>query len=56
MRVVNLTSDEFEEHRDNYDGFCKNCEEWTDGGVEPDGRDYLCKTVALAGSTVPRNS
>jgi Zn finger protein HypA/HybF involved in hydrogenase expression len=36
------TQAEFEQHMEEYDGFCLSCGEWSEGGVEPDAHDYEC--------------
>lgn len=38
-----ITEAEYWEHRNNYDGVCLACGEWTDGDVEPDARRYRCE-------------
>jgi len=40
---MNLTVEEYQQHCDQYDGFCTSCEEWTVGGVEPDAENYTCE-------------
>lgn len=35
-------ADEYREHRDNYDGFCTTCNEFSAGEVEPDAENYEC--------------
>lgn len=38
-----LTEDEYLEHDSSDDGFCTECQEFTElGGVEPDARGYEC--------------
>jgi hypothetical protein len=38
-----MSIEELNEHIENYDGFCKNCLEWTrQGDTEPDARGYNC--------------
>lgn len=40
---ANCTIDEYEMHREEYDGFCTQCGAWTrEGDTEPDARDYPC--------------
>jgi len=35
---------EYEQHRDNYDGWCTNCDTiGRVGGTEPDARKYPCE-------------
>lgn len=40
---MKISMEEYEEHRENYDGVCLNCEEFTSGGVEPDAENYHCE-------------
>ena len=42
MVLINVTTEEWEQHRAHYDGLCLACGEWTTGGVEPDARNYKC--------------
>lgn len=38
-----MTLEEFQEHSDSNDGYCKTCKEVTaNGGIEPDAREYEC--------------
>lgn len=38
-----ISEDEYIVHREEYDGFCLSCNDWTAmGGIEPDARDYEC--------------
>lgn len=32
----------WEEARDNYEGWCTSCQEWTRGETEPDAIEYDC--------------
>ena len=41
--VLKLTEAEFTSHREEYDGYCLYCNEFTYGGVEPDATRYLCE-------------
>lgn len=41
---MTLTTDAFFEHCNNYDGYCKACDEVTNfSGVEPDAEKYECE-------------
>jgi hypothetical protein len=43
MRHTTLSEDEYLEHREEFDGFCLACGDWTAcGGVEPDARGDEC--------------
>lgn len=43
-----MNENEFNEHRESYDGFCTACAEVTvDGGVEPDARGYTCPVCGM---------
>jgi hypothetical protein len=38
-----MSEDEYLEHREEFDGYCTHCEDWTAcGGTEPDARNYPC--------------
>lgn len=37
-----ITTQEYRDHADAYDGFCLACGEFTCGGVEPDAEGYEC--------------
>lgn len=37
-----MTVDEYEQHRDDNDGYCTECKEWTADNCEPDARNYEC--------------
>ena len=42
-RTKGISIEEYQNHRDNYDGYCTDCDEVTQtGGVEPDARKYEC--------------
>ena len=41
--IVFLSVAEFEAACDSYDGFCIDCKEITNSGVEPDARRYECE-------------
>jgi hypothetical protein len=41
--MISITSEEYHQHRGDYDGLCTACMEWTDGGVEPDAEEYECE-------------
>ena len=41
--MIEMTSDEYQDLRDEYSGICLNCEEYADG-VEPDARNYECES------------
>jgi Zn finger protein HypA/HybF involved in hydrogenase expression len=48
---MNLSEDEYHVHSDEYDGYCKVCDDITVfSGVEPDARNYKCPECY--GSTV----
>lgn len=39
-----ISEAEYHQHRDDLDGFCRHCNEFTEfGGTEPDAHDYLCE-------------
>lgn len=41
---MTLTTDQFFEHCNQYDGYCKECDEVTAiGDVEPDAEERLCE-------------
>ena len=40
---VRLTEAEFDQHVIDADGFCIECEEFSDGGCEPDAENYTCE-------------
>ena len=46
-RVIQLSEDEYLRHRDDYDGCCAACGEWTIGGVEPDAQNYECDACGI---------
>lgn len=39
---MRITEEEYHDHSNNYDGFCTHCEEFSEGGVEPDAEGYHC--------------
>jgi hypothetical protein len=39
---MDLTAEEYSQHRGDYDGLCLACQEWSMGGVEPDAKNYVC--------------
>jgi hypothetical protein len=41
--IVFLSFEEFEAACDSYEGFCIDCKEVTNSGVEPDARRYECE-------------
>lgn len=42
--MIKITEEQFLEHQESNDGFCKNCEEFTRiGDTEPDAENYLCE-------------
>ena len=43
MSKVTITIAEYRQHRNNDDGICLACEEWTVGGCEPDACGYACE-------------
>jgi hypothetical protein len=44
-KIPTLTSDDYLEHRDSFDGYCSTCTEFTTfGGVEPDAVNYTCES------------
>ena len=48
--IVFLSAGEFEAACDAHDGFCIDCNEITNSGVEPDARRYECESCG--GNTV----
>jgi hypothetical protein len=41
---VKLSAEVFMVHRENYDGYCRTCDEITNlGGVEPDAAEHPCE-------------
>lgn len=53
MEKLILSISEYENHREDYDGFCKECNQITNmGGVEPDAEGYeciLCDQMSVVG-------
>lgn len=44
MKSMKIALDQFQQHRDDYDGFCVACNAVTnDGGCEPDASYYQCE-------------
>ncbi len=42
---MKMTEDQYREHTNDYDGYCRICKEVTAfGGTEPDARKYPCET------------
>lgn len=38
-----MNADEFHDHVNSFDGYCTNCQDFTNmGGVEPDAEFYTC--------------
>jgi len=42
--LYRIPLEEFQLACENYDGFCMNCQEMTNCGVEPDARAYECES------------
>jgi hypothetical protein len=40
--VISISEAEYQMHRNDYDGICLSCGEWTSGDCEPDAREYRC--------------
>ena len=40
--TVEMTTEEWSEHRGSYDGICLACGDIQEGGVEPDAKEYEC--------------
>lgn len=43
LDMILISEDEYCQHREEYDGFCLACSDWTTSGVEPDARGYQCE-------------
>jgi hypothetical protein len=41
--MITISIEEYQDHRENYDGLCLACREFTCGGVEPDAEEYECE-------------
>lgn len=41
--ATQISMEEYNQHRGDYDGLCLSCREWTTGGVEPDAEEYECE-------------
>lgn len=39
---IEMTEEEFYEHRESHNGVCLGCGETAEGGTEPDAREYPC--------------
>lgn len=44
MQLIEMSEDEFLNHRDEHDGICLACGDFNYGQVEPDARRYECAT------------
>lgn len=44
-----ITQEEYDQHREDGDGFCSECDKWTVGGVEPDAAGYECENCGEEG-------
>lgn len=44
MQLIEMSEDEFLNHREEYNGICLACSDITYGEVEPDARRYQCAT------------
>lgn len=42
MDAITMTIEEYEQHREEYNGICTSCGEIRDGGTEPDAEEYEC--------------
>jgi len=42
--MISCDEEEFQAHREENDGICLACNEWTFGGCEPDARNYECES------------
>lgn len=42
MKPSKITMPMFQEYRENYVGFCTECCDWINEGVEPDATEYPC--------------
>jgi hypothetical protein len=47
---MTMSEDEYENHREEYNGYCIYCKDITNyGGVEPDARKYDCEECGHPG-------
>jgi Zn finger protein HypA/HybF involved in hydrogenase expression len=40
--MIGLSEEEYQDWVENYEGYCRECREWTADSVEPDARGYKC--------------
>lgn len=41
--ATKITMERYQEAREGYEGWCKTCQDFTTGEVEPDAEDYECE-------------
>jgi len=42
--TIKMSKEEYELHRESYDGVCLGCGDFSCGGVEPDAEGYECES------------
>jgi hypothetical protein len=40
---LSLTVRQYTDHWNKSDGLCLSCQAFSEGGIEPDARDYMCE-------------